>query len=98
MGGLYQLLHVAYAAHPLHGAHATLRIASFIRLTHGPEYEFEAMTLASDTFARYAFTLGEAADCADHAAECAALTPKPLEVVQAWRDRAVQLRRHKALR
>lgn len=98
MGGLYQLLHVAYAAHPLHGAHATLRIKGIIRLTHGGEEEFNAMTLASDTYARHAFTLGEAAECADLAAECAEVAGKPADVIAAWRDRAMQLRRHKALR
>ncbi len=94
MGGLYQLLLVAYSAHPLFGAHAALRIVGIIRLTHGAEEEFNAMTLAADTFARYAFTLGEAADCADHAAECARLASKPAGVVQAWRSRAAQLRLH----
>ena len=52
------------------------------------------MTLASDTFARYAFTLGEAADCADHAADCAQLAAKPADVISAWRDRAAQLREY----
>jgi len=56
------------------------------------------MTLASDTFAQYAFTLGEATDCADHAAECAKLAAKPPEVIQAWRNRATQLREHLASR
>ena len=94
MGALYQLFLVVYSAHPLYGAHATLRIKGIIRLTHGDEEELNAMTLASDTFARHAFTLGEAAECADCAAECAQLASKPLEVIQAWRERAAQLRGH----
>jgi len=97
-GALYHLFLVAYSAHPLFGAHATLRIAGFIRVTHGAEEEFNAMTLASDTFAQYSFTLGLAADCADHAAECAELAAKPPEVIQAWRGRAAQLREHLASR
>ena len=97
-GALYHLFLVAYSAHPLFGAHATLRIAGFIRVTHGAEEEFNAMTLASDTFAQYSFTLGLAADCADHAAECAELAAKPPEVIQAWRGRATQLREHLASR
>lgn len=98
MGALYQLFLVAYSAHPLYGAHATLRIKGLIRLTHGDEEEFNAMTLASDTFARHVFTLGEAAECADVAADCAQLASKPIEVVQAWHERANQLRRHLASR
>ena len=94
MGGLYQLFYVAYAAHPLYGAHATLRIKGIIRVTHGEEEEFNAMTLASDTFARYAFTLGEAAECAEVAAECAQLAGKPADVIAAWRARAAQIRAH----
>ena len=97
-GALYHLFLVAYSAHPLFGALATLRIAGFVRVTHGAEEEFNAMTLASDTFAQYAFTLGEAAECADHAAECAELAAKPPEVTQAWRNRATQLREHLASR
>jgi hypothetical protein len=97
-GALYHLFLVAYSAHPLFGAHATLRIAGFIRVTHGAEEEFNAMTLASDTFAQYSFTLGLAADCADHAADCAQLAAKPPEVIQAWRGRATQLREHLASR
>ena len=97
-GALYRLFLVAYSAHPLFGALATLRIARFVRVTHGAEEEFNAMTLASDTFAPYAFTLGEAADCADHAAECAELAAKPIEVIAAWRNRATQLREHLASR
>jgi hypothetical protein len=93
-GALHHLFLVAYSAHPLFGAHATLRIKGIVRLTHGAEEEFNAMTLASDTFARHAFTLGEAAECADYAAECAQLASKPLEVIQAWRERAAQLRGH----
>ena len=77
---------------------ATLRIAGFVRVTHGAEEEFNAMTLASDTFAQYAFTLGEAVDCADHAADCAELAAKPIEVIAAWRKRAAQLRQHLASR
>ena len=97
-GALYHLFLVAYSAHPLFGAHATLRIAGFVRLTHGAEEEFNAMTLASDTFAGYAFSLGEAAECADHAADCAQLAGKPPEVIAAWRKRAAQLRQHLAPR
>jgi hypothetical protein len=93
-GALHHLFLVAYSAHPLFGAHATLRIKGIVRLTHGAEEEFNAMTLASDTFAQYAFTLGEATDCADHAAECAKLAAKPPKVIQAWRNRADQLRAH----
>jgi len=97
-GALHHLFLVAYSAHPLFGAHATLRITGFVRLTHGAEEEFNAMTLASDTFARYAFTLGEAADCAEYAADCALLANKPDAVISAWRDRAAQLREHLASR
>jgi len=97
-GALYHLFFVAYSAHPLFGAHATLRIAGIVRLTHGAEEEFNAMTLASDTFAQYAFALGLAAECADHAAECAELAAKPPEVIAAWRKRAAQLRQHLASR
>ena len=93
-GALYHLFLVAYSAHPLFGATATLRIVGIFRLTHGAEEEFNAMTLASDTFAQYAFTLGGAADCADHAADCAELAAKPVEVIAAWRNRAAQLRAH----
>ena len=93
--GLHQLLMVAYGAHPLFGAHATLRIAGIIRLTHEAEEEFKAMTLASDTFARYAFTLAEAALCAKHAADCAKLAGRPKPVIAAWRARAKQLRAHR---
>ena len=95
-GALYHLFLVAYSAHPLFGALATLRIAGFVRVTHGAEEEFNAMTLASDTFAQYAFTLGEAVDCAAHAADCAQLAGKPAAVIEAWRDRAAQLRQHLA--
>ncbi len=49
------------------------------------------MTLASDTFARYAFTLREAILCAKHAADCAKLAGKPKPVITAWRARAQQL-------
>ena len=97
-GALYHLFLVAYSAHPLFGALATLRIAGFVRVTHGAEEEFHAMTLASDTFAQYAFTLGEAVDCADHAAECAQLAGKPADVISDWRNRATQLREHLASR
>ena len=96
MGALYQLLLVAYSAHPLYGAHATLRIKGMIRLTHGEDEEFNAMTLASDTYARHAFTLGEAAECADVAAECAQLASKPADVIAAWQDRAEEIRAHVA--
>ena len=98
MGPLHHLLLVAYSAHPLFGAHATLRIVGIIRLTHGAEEEFNAMTLASDTFARHAFTLREAAECADHAVDCAQLANKPVDVISTWRNRATQLREHLASR
>jgi hypothetical protein len=91
---LRRLMHVAYGAHPLFGAQQTLRLTGFIRIFHHPETEFEAMTLASDTFARYAFTLGEAAECADVASECAQLAGKPAEVIAAWRARAAQIHAH----
>lgn len=91
---LRRLQLVAYGAHPLLGARATHRLAGYIRVSHHAEEEFQAMTLASDTFARYAFTLGEAADCADHAADCAQLAAKPPEVIAAWRNHAAQLRQH----
>jgi hypothetical protein len=87
-----ELLHrVAYGAHPLFGAYATRRIAGFIRISHRPVDEFWAMALASDTFADYAFTWGLASECADHAADCAALAGKPEPVITAWRTRARQL-------
>ena len=95
---LRRLMLVAYGAHPLFGARATYRLAGYIRVSHYAEEEFNAMTLASDTFAQYAFTLAEAADCADHAAECAELAAKPVEVIAAWRERAAQLRQHLASR
>jgi hypothetical protein len=52
------------------------------------------MTLASDTFARYAFSLYGAALCAKHAADCAKLAGKPKPVIAAWRARAKALRAH----
>jgi hypothetical protein len=85
------LQRVAYGAHPLFGAYATRRIAGFIRISHRPVAEFWAMTLASDTFADYGFTWGLASECADHAADCAALAGKPEPVITAWRIRARQL-------
>lgn len=91
---LRRLQLVAYGAHPLFGARTTHRLAGYIRVSHHAETEFESMTLASDTFAGYAFTLGLAADCADHAAECAELAAKPAAVISAWRNRATQLREH----
>jgi hypothetical protein len=91
---LRRLMHAAYGAHPLLGAQQTLRLTLFIRISHHPETEFEAMTLASDTFARYAFTLGEAAECAALAAECAEAAGKPADVIAAWRDRAAQIHAH----
>jgi hypothetical protein len=91
---LGRLMLVAYGAHPLFGASATHRLASCIRNSHQAESEFKAMTLASDTFAGYAFTLSEAALCAKHAADCAKLAGKPKPVVAAWRTRAKQLRAH----
>ena len=91
---LRRLMCVAYGAHPLFGAQETLRLTGYIRISHHAESEFEAMTLASDTFARYAFTVAEAALCAKHAADCAKLAGKPKQVVAAWRTRAKQLRAH----
>ena len=93
---LNRLMNVAYGAHPLLGAQETLRLAGLIRILQHVESEFEAMTLASDTFARYGFTLKEAAICAKHAAACAKLAGKPKEVIAAWRTRAKQLRQHAA--
>ena len=91
---LCRLMHVAYGAHPLFGAQETLRLTGYIRISHHAESEFEAMTLASDTFAGYAFTLGAAAECADHAADCAKLAGKPKQVVTAWRAQSKKLRAH----
>ncbi len=92
---LRRLMLVAYGAHPLFGAHATLRLTGFIRLSLDPEREFEAMALASDTFARYGFAVEEAILCAQHAAECAQLAGKPLPVITAWQNRAEQLHAHR---
>lgn len=89
---------VAYGAHPLFGARATHRLAGMIRVSHHAETEFEAMTLTSDTFAQYPFTLGLAADCAAYAAECAQLADKPAEVVQAWRQQMLRLQAHYSAR
>jgi hypothetical protein len=94
MNPLRRLQMVAYGAHPLLGARAMHRLADYIRISHHANDEFEAMTLASDTFAGYAFAIGLAADCADHAAECAQLAAKPAEIIQAWRDRAAKLKTH----
>ena len=91
---LRRLMIIAYGAHPLFGADETLRLAGYIRISHHAENEFEAMTLASDTFARYGFTLKEAAHCAKLAAECAKLAGKPKPVIAAWRARAKALRAH----
>jgi hypothetical protein len=91
---LHRLMHVAYGAHPLFGAQETLRLAGYIRISPRAEAEFEAMTLASDTFARYGFTVAEAALCADHAADCAKLAGKPKQVVAVWRAQAKKLRAH----
>jgi hypothetical protein len=91
---LRRLMSVAYGAHPLFGAQETLRLAGYIRISHHAESEFEAMTLASDTFARYGFTVAEAALCAKHAADCAKLAGKPKQVVAAWRAQAKKLRAH----
>ncbi len=88
---LRRLMNVAYGAHPLFGAQETLRLTGYIRISHHAENEFEAMTLASDTFARYAFTLREAILGAKHAADCAKLAGKPKPVIAAWRARAKQL-------
>ena len=92
---LRRLMNVAYGAHPLFGAQETLRLTGFIRISHHAESEFEAMTLAADTYARYAFTLSEASLCAKHAAECAKLAGKPRKVITAWRKRAKELRAHR---
>ncbi len=85
------LQRVAYGAHPLFGAFATRRIARLIRISHQPIGEFWAMTLASDSFADYPFTWSLAIECADHAADCAALAGKPIDVTAAWRTRSEQL-------
>jgi hypothetical protein len=92
---LRRLMIIAYGAHPLFGADETLRLAGLIRILTHAESEFEAMTLASDTFARYAFTLPEATLCAKHAADCAKLAGKPKPVIAAWRARAKQLRAYR---
>ncbi len=92
---LRRLMIVAYGAHPLFGAQETLRLTGYIRISHHAENEFEAMTLASDTFARYAFTLREAILGAKHAADCAKLAGKPKPVIAAWRARAKQLRAYR---
>ncbi len=89
---LRRLMIIAYGAHPLFGAQETLRLAGLIRILTHAENEFEAMTLASDTFARHGFALPEAALCAKHAADCAKLAGKPKPVIAAWRGRAKQLR------
>jgi hypothetical protein len=91
---LRRLMHVAYGAHPLFGAQETLRLTGYIRISHHAESEFEAMTLASDTFARYGFTVAEAALCAKHATNCAKLAGKPKQVVAAWSAQAKKLRAH----
>ncbi len=88
---LRRLMIIAYGAHPLFGAQETLRLTGYIRISHHAENEFEAMTLASDTFARYTFTLREAILGAKHAADCAKLAGKPKPVIAAWRARAKQL-------
>jgi hypothetical protein len=88
---LRRLMIIAYGAHPLFGAQETLRLTGYIRISHHAENEFEAMTLASDIFARYAFTLREAILGAKHAADCAKLAGKPKPVIAAWRARAKQL-------
>lgn len=88
---LRRLMNVAYGAHPLFGAQETLRLTGYIRISHHAENEFEAMTLASDIFARYAFTISQAALSAEHAADCAKLAGKPKPVIAAWQARAKQL-------
>jgi hypothetical protein len=89
---LEHLFLVAYGAHPLFGAWAARRASCLIRVTHGAQHEFDALTLASDTFARYAFTLTLAYDCAVRVVESAKLAGKPKPVIAAWRARAGQLR------
>lgn len=91
---LEQLFLVAYGAHPLFGAWAARRATRLMRQTHGALHEFEAMTLASDTFARYAFTLGLAYDCAERAADSAEAAGKPADVIAAWRARATRIHAH----
>jgi len=91
---LRRLMCVAYGAHPLFGAQETLRLTGYIRISHHAESEFEAMTLASHTFARYGFTVAEAALCAKHAAECAKLAGKPKQVIAAWSAQSEKLRAH----
>jgi len=91
---LEQLFLVAYGAHPLFGAWAARRASRLISVTHDARHEFYALTLASDTFARYAFTLGLACDCAERAAgraDAAGLTP---EISAAWRARTAQIHAH----
>jgi len=91
---LEHLFLVAYGAHPLFGAWAARRASRLIRFSHGAQHEFYALTLASDTFARYPFTLTLAFDCAVRVMECAEVAGKPAEVIAAWRARAEQIRAH----
>ena len=91
---LEHLFLVAYGAHPLFGAWAARRASRLIGVTHGAQHEFDALTLASDTFARYAFTLGLAYDCAVRVVESAEAAGKPADVIAAWRARAAQINAH----
>jgi len=91
---LEHLFLVAYGAHPLFGAWAARRSSCLMRLSHGAQHEFYALTLASDTFARYPFTLTLAFDCAVRVMECAEVAGKPADVIAAWRARAEQIRAH----
>jgi len=91
---LEHLFLVAYGAHPLFGAWAARRASCLIRLSHGPQHEFDALTLASDTFARYPFTLTLAYDCAWRVVDSAEAAGKPDDVIAAWRARAAQIHAH----
>ena len=93
---LEHLFLVAYGAHPLFGAWAARRASQLIRVSHGARREFDALTLASDTFARYAFTLVLACDCSVRVVESAEAAGKPAEVIAAWRARAAQIHAHVA--
>ncbi|MFN5656299.1 MAG: hypothetical protein ACK47U_10565, partial [Verrucomicrobiota bacterium] len=64
------------------------------RLSHGAQHEFDALTLASDTFARYPFTLTLAYDCAWRVVDSAEAAGKPADVIAAWRARAAQIHAH----
>jgi len=88
---LEHLFFVAYGAHPFFGAWAARRASRLMRLSHGAQHEFDALTLASDTFARYPFTLTLAYDYAWRVVDSAEAAGKPADVIAAWRARAAQI-------